>query len=1039
MYKKFVFVLFVLLLIGTAHASLTDDLVSYYKLNETSGNAVDSLGVKTGISSNITYNQDGILSKSFNFNGTNSKVLIDNNVINWGTNNFAVSFWFKLASNNNFVFLGSQNDGSKGFLIDYGPNCGANKIGAIFVGSGGGICSSLAYDTDWHHIIVDGNASGKYLWIDGAFAGSITSTTGLINPTGSPSVALGTRNTLNDFWFNGNLDEVGFWNRGLTQNERDLLYNSGSGLTYPFSSPEQARVTWSVLDFDSGSHLTGVSADCNVNAMDFTSQNSPVTGAFVDQNTSYSCVFSRAGYTDSSAQTGIVDSNKSVTVYLTDETAPSVGQTVINGFDIYTSFIKGTGIISATYTESGSGLNSCEYTVNNGSTWIAADSNTTHCYASYTIASDSNFTFNMRATDVSGNTGTGTATTQYTGDLTAPTTSFSYEQIAGTTDTNITLSCSDAGSGCKTINFSINNGDWNYYTIGDNPLTIIYSGSGDHNIQYYSTDNSDNNEVTKTSQFPIFSSLNDEQNARVTLTGSSIFNGYTVTSWQWQINGSTITGTTNQTINYSTQSNQDLNVCLTTNNTDTYCQSVFTWDTIEPILIAETTNSSFGFTNNFDINYSLTCYDNFSPITYIISWNDGTNNYELYNDLDINGTTITGTIDLNAGQNATITYQCQDAYNTTTQTTQRFYAMVFRLVNEDTGLQLTSAQIGTDFNIVRVYTFDGNYSFNFKDANSTNVSFFSPTEDLWFEIGYKDTAQTKLNRQINFGLIPDSNVAICVPLFQTLYQQRFVANSAKSIVLQNNVSNCYTIAGTLQFAYDTGYSITTYTIPKPYYLYTFIEGVKTYLALLDGGVPTQYNIDAIIFSRQGFNIDIGQDTVGFLPLKNSLGIYDTNTVQIYYVSSGQDNTKLEMQIIKADGTNVWSYIENFEPNELLVNFYWGGLDINMDEILVLKVTTTKEDGSVTIKNYYFTLYGQGFQNDVSNEWAAIIAVLFFLFGITLVAYDKAIGFFGIVISIVALFFLSMASGAWWVNLLSAGFVIIIGYIFLLSRKGGMIQ
>jgi len=30
------------------------------------------------------------------------------------------------------------------------------------------------------------------------------------------------------------IDEVGFWTRVLTEDERTALYNSGDGITYPF-------------------------------------------------------------------------------------------------------------------------------------------------------------------------------------------------------------------------------------------------------------------------------------------------------------------------------------------------------------------------------------------------------------------------------------------------------------------------------------------------------------------------------------------------------------------------------------------------------------------------------------------------------------------------------------------------------------------------------------------------------------------------------------------------------------------------------------
>ncbi len=35
-------------------------------------------------------------------------------------------------------------------------------------------------------------------------------------------------------WWNGSIDEFGFWKRVLTSQERTDLYAAGAGLTYPF-------------------------------------------------------------------------------------------------------------------------------------------------------------------------------------------------------------------------------------------------------------------------------------------------------------------------------------------------------------------------------------------------------------------------------------------------------------------------------------------------------------------------------------------------------------------------------------------------------------------------------------------------------------------------------------------------------------------------------------------------------------------------------------------------------------------------------------
>ena len=39
----------------------------------------------------------------------------------------------------------------------------------------------------------------------------------------------------NSYW-NGQVDELGFWKRVLTSSERAVLWNSGNGRTYPFGN-----------------------------------------------------------------------------------------------------------------------------------------------------------------------------------------------------------------------------------------------------------------------------------------------------------------------------------------------------------------------------------------------------------------------------------------------------------------------------------------------------------------------------------------------------------------------------------------------------------------------------------------------------------------------------------------------------------------------------------------------------------------------------------------------------------------------------------
>jgi len=287
-------------------------------------------------------------------------------------------------------------------------------------------------------------------------------------------------------------------------NTRVFKYDSNKTIVvYLAPNPAKARITWNIYRTGTSSHLTGVTADCNVNAMDFTSQNSPVTGALVDIDTAYSCVFSRTGYADSSAQIGKVDSNKTVTVYLSDTTAPTMGQTYTDanvGFKIFGSYIKGTGSIWASASDAGSGIASCYYSLNEGTTpWIlTTDGNSTHCKKNGIIISNATtYKFDLNAVDNAGNSAKGTATSTYTGDTIAPVTTVTITDYNNTPYKFIHATCADAGVGCKGITLEFDNNGTKFYKLSST-YDWNYNGLGYHSVKYYSTDYFDTNETPRT-------------------------------------------------------------------------------------------------------------------------------------------------------------------------------------------------------------------------------------------------------------------------------------------------------------------------------------------------------------------------------------------------------------------------------------------------------------------------------------------------------------------------------------------------------------
>lgn len=111
-------------------------------------------------------------------------------------------------------------------------------------------------------------------------------------------------------------------------------------------------------------------------------------------------------------------------------------------------------------------------------------------------------------------------------DLTAPSTLITTNQITGETDTNISLTCDDDYTGCAYINFKIDSLDWNYYAVsGDTSINFLHSGAGQHTIQYFSTDASDNNENTNSHDFNTYGLIyftTYDENTNAPTTGATL-------------------------------------------------------------------------------------------------------------------------------------------------------------------------------------------------------------------------------------------------------------------------------------------------------------------------------------------------------------------------------------------------------------------------------------------------------------------------------------------------------------------------------------
>ena len=209
--------------------ALTDNLISYYKLD---GNSNDAVGSDNGTDTAITYSiANGKILQGAGFNGSSSKITASTISL---ASDFSLAFWVKF----------TQSAPTKQQIINW-VNGNAqlniyqdddNKI-SCYLSDSNSVTSSIRPnaigDGNWHQLILTKSSAGTVIvYVDGNSVGTDSKTfTGNFN---SLVPYFGAYNGTS-LWYTGALDEVGYWSRALTSGEVKSLWNGGAGLAYPLT------------------------------------------------------------------------------------------------------------------------------------------------------------------------------------------------------------------------------------------------------------------------------------------------------------------------------------------------------------------------------------------------------------------------------------------------------------------------------------------------------------------------------------------------------------------------------------------------------------------------------------------------------------------------------------------------------------------------------------------------------------------------------------------------------------------------------------
>jgi len=217
--------------VKTGSSSLLTGLVSYWKMDESSGNIADSADSNNGTTTNVTYSQTGKIGTALLFDGT-SFIGFGNPTNLRLSSTGSVSLWFSTINTTGPGVLISKWDGNtarNGYAIyvynGYIEGDISDTSNNVYVGS------TISVDT-WYHFVVTWNGTNTIAYLNGS---AVETKGGIATVATAYDFTIGRDSGTVADYFNGSMDEVGVWNRVLTSTEITTLYNSGNGKTHPFN------------------------------------------------------------------------------------------------------------------------------------------------------------------------------------------------------------------------------------------------------------------------------------------------------------------------------------------------------------------------------------------------------------------------------------------------------------------------------------------------------------------------------------------------------------------------------------------------------------------------------------------------------------------------------------------------------------------------------------------------------------------------------------------------------------------------------------
>lgn len=212
--------------------ALTDSLISWWSLDEASGTRADSHGSNDLTDNNTVGSATGIVGDAASFVAANNEFLTraDNASLSTGNIDFTFAFWVNSPGTSE-GFLGKRANLSSTEYQIY-RSAGTWKFD-VYSGGLVGVTESATAATGWCFVVGwhDSVNDTINIQINNNTAASSSHSGGTQDSTAGFVIG-NISSTTNVSACDSEIDEVAFWKRVLTVDERTALYNSGNGVSY---------------------------------------------------------------------------------------------------------------------------------------------------------------------------------------------------------------------------------------------------------------------------------------------------------------------------------------------------------------------------------------------------------------------------------------------------------------------------------------------------------------------------------------------------------------------------------------------------------------------------------------------------------------------------------------------------------------------------------------------------------------------------------------------------------------------------------------